>query len=173
MNLTDTSLDNAPSVKHVIAEGMEKRWHIGAQISVLLDGECVISDAMGLARAAESPLGEAAMTPETIMLWLSSGKPLMSVVFGKYWEAGELNLDDRVIRFIPEFGQNGKEGITLRADAHRRVPRDASWISGSDLGSDHPHDLRDAHREGLGAGAEGGLSCQLQLVHPRRDFPPH
>jgi len=48
------------------------------------------------------------------MLWLSSGKPVTAVAVGRLWEAGELELDDPVQRFVPEFGTNGKEEITIR-----------------------------------------------------------
>lgn len=48
------------------------------------------------------------------MLWLSSGKPVTAAAVMKYVEAGELELDRPVRDVIPEFGQAGKEGITLR-----------------------------------------------------------
>ena len=37
-----------------------------------------------------------------------------AVAMAQLWERGLLELDDRVVRFIPEFGQMGKEPITIR-----------------------------------------------------------
>ncbi|HEX2643860.1 MAG TPA: serine hydrolase domain-containing protein, partial [Thermoanaerobaculia bacterium] len=54
------------------------------------------------------------LTPDHLMLWLSSTKPVGAVALARLWERGRLELDDPVVRFIPEFGANGKERITLR-----------------------------------------------------------
>jgi CubicO group peptidase (beta-lactamase class C family) len=54
------------------------------------------------------------MTPDTITLWLSAGKPLTAVAIAQLWERGLLDLDDPVAKFIPDFATNGKWGITVR-----------------------------------------------------------
>jgi CubicO group peptidase (beta-lactamase class C family) len=54
------------------------------------------------------------MTPDTITLWLSSGKPITAVAIAQLWERGLLDLDDPVVRFIPEFAPYGKDTITVR-----------------------------------------------------------
>jgi CubicO group peptidase (beta-lactamase class C family) len=36
------------------------------------------------------------------------------VSVGQFWEHGALDLDDPVVRFIPEFGEHGKAAITVR-----------------------------------------------------------
>src|SRR5688572_28910496 len=87
---------------------MAERLHVGAQMYVSLNGEPVACFGMGEARSG------VAMTADTLMLWLSSVKPVGAVAIAQLWEQGELELDDRVADYIPEFGVKGKEGITIR-----------------------------------------------------------
>lgn len=95
-------------ISAVITQGITDRLHIGAQIFASIHGQIVADLAFGNARA-DSP-----MTPQTIMLWLSSSKPITAVAIGQIWERGLLDLDDPVARHIPEFAANGKQDITIR-----------------------------------------------------------
>ncbi len=54
------------------------------------------------------------VTTDLLHPWMSGSKPLAAVAIGQLWERGLLQLDDPVARFIPEFAQNGKAGITIR-----------------------------------------------------------
>ena len=45
---------------------------------------------------------------------MSSTKAVSAVALLRLWDADAFDLDDRVTRFIPEFGQNGKEQVTIR-----------------------------------------------------------
>jgi CubicO group peptidase (beta-lactamase class C family) len=92
----------------VIEQGIADGLHIGAQVYVSIDGEPRAELALGLARPGVP------MTPDTLMLWLSCSKPIGAVAIAQLWEQGKLHLDDPVIRHIPEFGQNGKETVTIR-----------------------------------------------------------
>jgi CubicO group peptidase (beta-lactamase class C family) len=82
--------------------------HTGAQVFVSRGGQVVVDEGIGEARPGT------AMTSDSILLWLSAGKPLASVMFARLWETGVLGLDDSVVKYIPEFGARGKEGITIR-----------------------------------------------------------
>lgn len=97
-----------PRTLEMIEQGISAGWHIGAQIYVSLDGHVIVDQALGEAKRGTP------MTPSTIMLWFSSGKPLTAVAIAQLWEQGKLALDDPVQRYIPEFGNQGKEVITLR-----------------------------------------------------------
>lgn len=55
-----------------------------------------------------------ALTPESLTLWLSSGKPLTAVALAQAWEDGALDLDDPVAKHLPGFERAGKERVTLR-----------------------------------------------------------
>jgi CubicO group peptidase (beta-lactamase class C family) len=58
--------------------------------------------------------GGAAMRTDSLVSWASAVKPATCVCLIRLWEAGELDLDDPVTRFIPEFGVGGKEGVLVR-----------------------------------------------------------
>jgi CubicO group peptidase (beta-lactamase class C family) len=96
------------ATRGVIERGIAAGLHIGAQVYVSIHGEPVADLAFGQSRPG------VAMTPDTLMLWLSGSKPIGAVAIAKLWERGKLGLDDPVSRHIPEFGQNGKEPITIR-----------------------------------------------------------
>ena len=49
-----------------------------------------------------------------MVTWFSMTKPTVAVSIGQQWERGNLELDDPVVRFVPEFAAHGKERITLR-----------------------------------------------------------
>ena len=92
----------------VIEDGIKARLHLGAQLYVSRDGRTVGDLALGEAREG------VAMRPDTLMLWMSSIKPITAVAIAQMWERGKLDLDDAVARHIPEFGENGKERVTIR-----------------------------------------------------------
>lgn len=100
--------DALPRTRAAIEEGIRQGLHLGAQLYVSRDGETVADTALGEVRPGEP------LTPDHLMLWLSSTKPVGAVALARLWERGRLELDDPVVRFIPEFGANGKARITLR-----------------------------------------------------------
>ncbi len=69
-------------------------------------------------RTEEWAVGDArvgvAMTPDSVNLWLSAGKPITALAVARRVAVGRLHWDDPVTRWIPEFGGGGKESITLR-----------------------------------------------------------
>jgi CubicO group peptidase (beta-lactamase class C family) len=81
--------------------------HAGAQLFVARHGVPVLDVALGEARPAVP------LTPDSVMLWFSSTKPLTAIAIAQQHERGKLDLDDPVIKFIPGF-QNGKETCTVR-----------------------------------------------------------
>ena len=92
----------------VLQRGIGQGLHSGAQLYISVQGEEIASLAIGESRPG------VAMTAESLNLWLSSTKPIAAVAIAQLWERGLLELDDPVARSIPEFAQNGKEGITIR-----------------------------------------------------------
>lgn len=97
-----------PRAIAVVERGLAERLHIGAQVYVSLHGRTVADLAIGLARH------DVPMATDTLMPWLSSAKPVAAVAIAQLWERNKLNLDDCVADHIPEFGNNGKETITIR-----------------------------------------------------------
>lgn len=95
----------------VLQRGIDQGLHLGAQLYISQSG---VSHGEG----TDLVVGERApgepMTADTLMIWLSSSKPITAVALAQLWERGDLDLDDPVARFIPEFAQHGKDRITLR-----------------------------------------------------------
>lgn len=92
----------------LLSSGLEAGLHIGAQLFVARNGEIIADLALGESRPG------VAMTSDTIMLWLSASKPIGAVAIAQLIERGRVDLDDPVSHIIPEFGQQGKEAITIR-----------------------------------------------------------
>jgi len=53
-------------------------------------------------------------TTETRFNMFSGSKAVLGTLMGMIQERGHVRLDDRVVRYIPEFGRHGKSNITLR-----------------------------------------------------------
>ena len=108
----------------VIGEGIRRGLHLGAQVYVSIDGKAVADLGVGEARAGVP------MTPESMVIWFSMTKPSVAVAVAQLWERGLLELDDRVIEHVPEFGAHGKDTITLRhLLTHTAGIRDADAIN--------------------------------------------
>jgi CubicO group peptidase (beta-lactamase class C family) len=92
----------------VIQDGLDRGLHSGAQIYLSLNGETLVNQGVGEARPG-TPL-----TPETIMLWMSSCKPLTTIAIAQLLERNVLKLDDLVTNIIPDFGERRKDVVTIR-----------------------------------------------------------
>ncbi len=92
----------------LIDRGIADGLHIGAQLAIWRDGQPIVDYATGVAREGVP------MTTDHLQIWMSSTKPVAAVAIAQLWERGRLDLDDQVAEYIPEFGQNGKDVITIR-----------------------------------------------------------
>ncbi|MDR0533246.1 MAG: beta-lactamase family protein [Verrucomicrobiales bacterium] len=97
-----------PKTISLIKQGLSAGLQIGAQLYVSRHGEVLANRAFGAA-GNSSP-----MTADTWQLWMSAGKPLTATAIMQLWEQGKLQLDDPVVKFIPEFAVHDKEAITIR-----------------------------------------------------------
>ncbi|MDX1501109.1 MAG: serine hydrolase domain-containing protein [Thermoanaerobaculia bacterium] len=104
----DATVDELPAAVAELERGIDEGLHLGGQLYVSLAGRPVADLALGEARPG------VALTRGHLMLWLSSTKPVAAVAVARLWEAGLLDLDDPVARHLPEFGNRGKETITVR-----------------------------------------------------------
>jgi len=90
----------------VLQQGVDDGLHYGAQLSVVLGN-----------RRADLCVGEAApgvpMTPNHVLCWSSSVKPVMSIALAQLQEQGLLCFNDPVAKYLPEFAECGKQHITL------------------------------------------------------------
>lgn len=79
-----------------------------AQLCVLRDGQVVLDRAVGC-------------RPDAEFLIFSAGKPFTALLVHLLAERGELSLDDRVAAYWPQFGQRGKDTITIRQVLQHRA----------------------------------------------------
>ena len=104
--------DRLAVIDAIVKQEIEAGHFYGAVVLVGHDGKIVYRKAFG-ERAIE-PAREA-MTVDTIFDMASLTKPMataMSVMM--LFEEGQIRLDEAVAHYIPEFGANGKEQITVR-----------------------------------------------------------
>ncbi len=94
--------------RSLLQRGIEERLHIGAQVYVSCNGEALADLAVGEARPG------VAMTPDSLVLWRSAGKPVTAILIAQLHERGRLDIDDPVAKHLPEFAQHGKDSITIR-----------------------------------------------------------
>ncbi len=83
------------------AIGLVRARGAAAQLHVLQHGRPVIDYWQGC-------------RPDSLFWIFSASKPLVALAVHLLAERGELDLDDRVARFWPAFGQRGKDAITIR-----------------------------------------------------------
>jgi len=112
-----------------IRRGIEQRLHLGTQLYVSLREKAIADEAIG-----EAQLG-VTMKRDSVLPWLSAGKPLTAVAIAQLWQRGLLELDDPIAKHIPAFAAGGKEKITIRhilthTGGFRAAPglrEEASW----------------------------------------------
>lgn len=102
-----TPSERFPRTLKVLEEGAGRSLHRGVQVSISLGGELLADFGWGEARPGVP------LTPETRMLWLSSGKPLTVVALARLQEQGELRWDARLTELVPELPADRWEGVTV------------------------------------------------------------
>ncbi|HWA98061.1 MAG TPA: serine hydrolase domain-containing protein [Pirellulales bacterium] len=94
--------------RELIERGIATGLHTGAQVYT----------SIGARPSGELAVGEARpgvpMTSDTLVLWLSSSKPVAAIAIMQLVEHGRCKLDDPVDRHLPGFGANGKQAVTIR-----------------------------------------------------------
>ncbi len=110
---SETSLDSRLAVLDPIINDAIVQGQIpGAVLIVGHDGQVVYRKAYG-SRAIE-PRREA-MTLDTVFDCASLTKVLATTTaVMQLWEQGKFRMSDPVAKYLPEFGQNGKQDITIR-----------------------------------------------------------
>lgn len=103
--------DDLIRTRRALEDGRARGLHPGAQVAVSR-GRGEARERRDLVVGERRP-GEP-MTPDTLVVWMSSGKPVTVLAIALLWERGLLDLDDPVARHVPEFGAAGKSAITLR-----------------------------------------------------------
>ena len=103
------------SIDQIVNHAVDDHQLPGAVVVLGHGGHVVFRRAYGM-RSLE-PTQEP-MTPDTIFDMASLTKPLATAVaIMQLYEQGKIGLNDPVAKYLPEFGANGKQDITIRAPA--------------------------------------------------------
>lgn len=96
-------------VRDAFERNFAQRDEVGAAVAVWVDGDLVVNLWGGWADAAETRPWQ----HDTLATVLSGTKALTATCVHQLADRGELDLQAPVARYWPEFGQAGKEAITL------------------------------------------------------------
>jgi CubicO group peptidase (beta-lactamase class C family) len=161
----------------ILTAGVEQRLHLGAQLYVVHNERVVLDFACGEARPGTP------MRTDSIVQWYSSGKPLTAICIAQFYESGDLLLDDRVQRFIPEFARSGKEDVTLWQllthtagfRAADNIPRHLAWDEALRLICEAPREpnWNPSQRAGYSTQAAWFILAEVIQRITRRDFPAY
>ncbi len=83
-------------VRREVDEGLSP----AVQVAIGLDGDIVLDETIGA-------------SPETRFLVFSATKALVAAAMWRLLDRGDVSLDAPVVTYIPEFGANGKEAVTV------------------------------------------------------------
>ena len=97
-------------VREEFARGFAERDELGASVAIVLNGELVVDLWGGWADVARTRPWER----DTIVVVHSVTKAFVSMAVHMLVERGLIDFDAPVVRYWPEFGQAGKERITVR-----------------------------------------------------------
>ncbi len=97
-----------PRTAALVEQGQVDGLHVGAQLYISRGCTPLVDRAWGFARPS------VALSNDSLMLWLSAGKPLTAVAILQQCERGLCRLDDQVALHLPAFAAGGKESITIR-----------------------------------------------------------
>ena len=97
-------------VRDAFAAAFAGRPTMGAALAVRQDGHEVVN----LWGGVSDERNGTPWMPQTASVIFSCTKGLVSLVCAQLVEEGRLDYDEKVARYWPEFGQNGKDGVTVR-----------------------------------------------------------
>lgn len=99
--------DILPQTAAIAEEGIARGLHHGLQVSVSRAGTVIADNGIGTSH------DDVPMTADTLVPWISAGKPLTAVCILQLIEQGQVELEAPVVELIPEFHQTSGQ-ITLR-----------------------------------------------------------
>jgi CubicO group peptidase (beta-lactamase class C family) len=85
----------------------------GGQLVVMREGQVVCDVACGVARGHRGEEPGVFVTSDTRFQVMSASKPFVGLAIALLDDAGLLDVEAPVARYFPEFGQNGKQQITV------------------------------------------------------------
>ena len=145
------------TVKNLFLDNFTKGKEMNAQLCVYVKGKMVI-DLFG------TGIGDKQFNPSTLINTFSNSKTLSAIVMARLVDQRLLSYDDKISTHWPEFGQNGKEDITV-AELMRHEAG-LIWF-------DHRFDVEDFYVENIKDNSVGSviekeekcLECSGRIYH--------
>lgn len=160
-----------------VAEGRQ----IGVQVCAYVDGKMVVDTWAGTMGPADARPVDA----DTLFMSFSTTKGVTATLLHMLADRGVIDYNAPVSKYWPEFGQNGKEGITVtqvathQSGLHRMPsPFSVDALTDWDAGLRHIEQSAPAYEPGTAGGYHaftfawtvGGLIQKATGVHPRELF---
>lgn len=120
-----TTAPEFESVRELFAQQMQVMAEQGAQLCVYHRGEKVVD-------LWADVTGEGSFSADTLVNVFSSGKSLEAIAVASLVGKGLLRYDAKIVEYWPEFGANGKEGLTV-ADLMRHEAGLANFDTSLDM----------------------------------------
>ncbi len=92
----------------LLERGVAEGQQAGVQLYVSVGEDVVADAAFGECRPGVS------MTTDSVVPWMSSGKPLTAAAILRLADEGELDVEAPVAEYLPEFAGGGKHVLTIR-----------------------------------------------------------
>ena len=101
--------ENFSEVKRIFNHNFDKYKEIGCSLCIIVDGEIVVDIWAGYKNKDKTK----EWSEDTLSVGFSSTKAAMALCTHMLIERGELNLKEKVTKYWPEYGKNGKEETTV------------------------------------------------------------
>ena len=105
--------DRFAPVREAFEASFASGQELGAGFAFAVDGELVVDLTGGLAEKAHADGPARPFTPETLVPVFSTTKALAALMVARLVDRGALSYDQRVVEVWPEFGQAGKDAVTI------------------------------------------------------------
>ena len=96
-------------VRDVFVANFEAHGEVGAGVSIVHRGECVVDIVGGFTDKSDA----VPYSRDTLQLVFSTTKGIAAIALAMLVERGQVDYDDLVVEHWPEFGQHGKEVATI------------------------------------------------------------
>ena len=101
--------ENFSEVKRIFNHNFDKYKEIGSSLCIIVDGEIVVDIWAGYKNKDKTK----EWNEDTLSVGFSSTKAALALCTHMLIERGELNLKEKVTKYWPEYGKNGKEETTV------------------------------------------------------------
>lgn len=120
--------DGFGPVADAFTRNFDRNGEVGAAVAAFVDGRLVVDLYAGMA----DPAAGRDWTRDTTAVMYSCGKGIVALCVYQLVQEGRLDLNAPMARYWPEFGQSGKQDVTVRCVLARALAESAPlWPPGN------------------------------------------